>query len=189
MSVLHEAVACGDTQRLGDLLQQTRVEINEQDFDWDGRTPLFWAVIIGNVQCARMLLQAGANPTILNNDYKSVAHFAAENGRYDLLKMVVDYGCDVTVVDKFGDSAIDYALVYGHLECADLLSQVLRGELRRKFEPSDWLEPTHHVTKDAHQDIRRRLVAMATRTNLHPHDIHKKKNKLLLRRGHSDVGN
>ena len=56
MSLLHEAAACGEIQKLGDLLAQGRLDKDERDEDWEGRTPLFWAVIAGNMQCVRMLL-------------------------------------------------------------------------------------------------------------------------------------
>ena len=57
MSALHEAAACGDIDKLEDLLAQNRINKNEKDEDWDGRTPLFWASIEGHVSCVKLLLE------------------------------------------------------------------------------------------------------------------------------------
>lgn len=57
MSVLHEAAASGDVDKLEDLLKQSRTNKNEKDEDWDGRTPLFWAVIEGHLRCVKLLLE------------------------------------------------------------------------------------------------------------------------------------
>ncbi|CAK8680421.1 unnamed protein product [Clavelina lepadiformis] len=138
MSILHEVAACGDVERLDDLLEQHRIDRDEKDEDWDGRTPLFWSAIEGHYLCVKKLLQAGANPTLRNHDEKTVAHYAAESGRCDILKAVIEYGCDITATDKYGDTAMDHALLYGNLECADLISQALRGELNYRVDPSYW---------------------------------------------------
>lgn len=57
MSVLHESAASGDTERLGDLLDQKKYDKDEPDNDWGGRTPLMWAVIAGHVRSVKLLLQ------------------------------------------------------------------------------------------------------------------------------------
>ncbi|XP_076816840.1 uncharacterized protein LOC143462523 isoform X2 [Clavelina lepadiformis] len=114
-----EVAACGDVERLNDLLEQHRIDRDEKDEDWDGRTPLFWSAIEGHYLCVKKLLQAGANPTLRNHNEKTVAHYAAESGRY-------------------GDTAMDHALLYGNLECADLISQALRGEFNYRVDPSYW---------------------------------------------------
>ena len=57
MSLLHEAAACGDVDKLEDLLSRSRANTNERDEDWGGRTPLFWATIKGHLHCVKLLLK------------------------------------------------------------------------------------------------------------------------------------
>jgi len=56
MTDLHEAAACGDIERLQDVLSQTKVDIDKKDEDWEDRTALFWAVITQHAKSVRILL-------------------------------------------------------------------------------------------------------------------------------------
>lgn len=154
MSLLHETVASGDIERLYDILEQNRYDKNERDEDWEGRTPLFWAVYNGHFDCVKVLLQvyifirsllfyglsnptkaliqflkAGANPTILNHNDKSPAHCAAATGDREMLKLLVDYGCDIRTIDKYRSYFFVFCwflsrLIWAEQRCVPLASFV-----------------------------------------------------------------
>jgi len=44
--------------------------------------------------------QAGADPTVKNCEEKTAAHYAAESGHYEILKLLIEYGCDISAKDK-----------------------------------------------------------------------------------------
>ena len=53
-----------------------------------------------NKRIQKLFFQSGADPSARNNDDKTVAHYTAESGRCDILKVVLEHGCDVKIADK-----------------------------------------------------------------------------------------
>lgn len=79
MSVLHEAASVGDLIALEDAVKEG-LNVNERDVQWDSRTPLHVACLVGHKNCAYVLLKAGADPNCVTNTGSSPAHFACEGG-------------------------------------------------------------------------------------------------------------
>lgn len=63
---LHTAVFKNDVTKLKHLLSDKHLSLDQKDVR--GRTPLLLAVTLGHVDCARALLDAGANPNIEDNN-------------------------------------------------------------------------------------------------------------------------
>ncbi len=77
--------------------------------------PLGWAVIGGQTEAVRILLEAGANPNSsvrIASSTPTVLMHAATNNRPDIVKLLVEQGADLTLKDKNGNTALD--LVRGH---------------------------------------------------------------------------
>ncbi|RWR78916.1 ankyrin repeat, PH and SEC7 domain-containing protein [Cinnamomum micranthum f. kanehirae] len=94
--------------------------------DKEGRTPLHLAASKGAVQCARMLVEAGASRNATSNDGRTALFRAAANGHLEMVRLLLDVGADPTINNNHGRSPLDVARDKGHKEIIDILE---RGEL------------------------------------------------------------
>ncbi|KAM3875868.1 cyclin-dependent kinase 4 inhibitor C [Diretmus argenteus] len=86
------------------------------------RTPL-QVVKLGSPAVARALLDAGADPNVPDRSIcrLTVTHDAARVGFEDTVRVLVDYGADVNLVDWHGNLPLHLAAGAGHLEVVRLL--------------------------------------------------------------------
>ncbi|KAL5339392.1 ankyrin repeat-containing domain protein [Aspergillus crustosus] len=80
---LHEAAANGNVSTMKILLDHG-ADANRRDAA--GKTALSYALWASNRESTKRLLNEGANPMSLENDFQSLLHFAAEVGDLELLK-------------------------------------------------------------------------------------------------------
>ena len=90
---LHELVVAGDRVGVGQILAKARPPINLQDAR--GRTPLSHACQHGHVEIAKLLLNAGASPGVLERDNVTLLHHAKTA---DIALLLLDRGLDVSGV-------------------------------------------------------------------------------------------
>lgn len=88
-----------------DRLVQNNVEINSPDFDGD--TPLHFAVMNNNAEAAAYLLENGANTNVKNKDGITPLHIAVKEKNYDIAGMLLAAGADRNTKDINGISALD----------------------------------------------------------------------------------
>ena len=70
----------------------------------DGVTPLCWAAMEGHPESARLLLDAGADPSARNRDGATPLHGAAFLGRDEMVALLVESGADVNAVQPGHES-------------------------------------------------------------------------------------
>jgi hypothetical protein len=97
------------------VLLEKNVDINERDFV--GRTPLFYAVRTGNLKDAEFLIAKGADMTLADEYGHTPAHVAAiKTGSYDskssdlyfdILKSLMEKGADINARDYRGRTVLD----------------------------------------------------------------------------------
>jgi hypothetical protein len=76
----------------------------------------------GDVGKVRAVLDAGASVNAANRYGVTALGFAAERGHFDVVRLLVERGADVNVVDSFyGSRPVDFALRGGHLDIAVFL--------------------------------------------------------------------
>lgn len=69
---------------------------------FSGSTPLVSAATFGHTEIAKMLIDAGADLTIANNDGTTPLHSAAFFCRVEIVQMLIDAGADKTLKNSFG---------------------------------------------------------------------------------------
>lgn len=72
-------------------------------------TLLHWTACHDSPQCAQLLLDCGANPNIKDDRDWTPLHYAAKRGFYEIVKMLIASGADVTIVDFESKTAYDLA--------------------------------------------------------------------------------
>ena len=55
-----------------------------------GETPLHWACINGNLDIVRLLLEAGADPTMVDDEDNSILHFAVETSNLTVAYFILE---------------------------------------------------------------------------------------------------
>lgn len=106
------------------LLIQRGAEVDAKENK--GRTPLLSFAATGgsDIEIARMLLAAGADPEIksaTDDDSYAALHYAAETGNVELGKLLIAAHVDVNYRNHDGDAALHFGLESNHLEIVQLL--------------------------------------------------------------------
>lgn len=88
-----------------------------------GITPLLLASMLGHVQIAQLLLEAGANPRIVDWLMKStVVHKSGYMGRPQVIPLILQKGAEIDAQGPYnGYTALHDAVWHGHLEAAQAL--------------------------------------------------------------------
>jgi len=110
---LHRAVSLGASHFTNgesvSLLLSAGANINVRTLMGD--TPVHWAATSYYPENNLLpLLKAGVNPNDINNNGESPLHVASKTGSRVAVELLLGYGADVSMSDKNGFTALDYAL-------------------------------------------------------------------------------
>ncbi|XP_028639992.1 ankyrin repeat domain-containing protein 55 isoform X1 [Grammomys surdaster] len=112
---LHAATAEPDVRLLIVLLQQSSLsEINHQDTE--GMTPLHWAAFHNRPQHTQMLLKKGADPTLVDKDFKTALHWAVQSGNRILCSIILSHRQGPSIInydDESGKTCVHIAAASG----------------------------------------------------------------------------
>jgi hypothetical protein len=86
-------------------------------------TALVWASEMGSTECAKKLLDAGADPNIYEVDGWSALHWAARNGHLKVAEFLVDHGARLGQPDHEGHIPLDWAIGREHWEVVSFLER------------------------------------------------------------------
>ena len=128
-----------DLDRRGVIRQWERKTITEprpKDMNKGGFTPLLYAAREGCVECARRLLDAGADPDIADPERVSPLNMALLNLHFDFAATMIEAGADVDKWDLFGRSPMYMA--------ADVSTLPVKGNGAMAVIPS----PDSHTALD-----------------------------------------
>lgn len=92
--------------------------------DQAGRTALMYAASGPNVATVNVLLEANADPNVVDKVENFTAlMFAAAEGQLEVVDALLKRGADTTLTDVDGDTARDFATQNGHQAVVERLSQ------------------------------------------------------------------
>ncbi|XP_068127937.1 ankyrin repeat domain-containing protein 55 isoform X2 [Hyperolius riggenbachi] len=122
---LHAATAEADVRLLSVLLQQSTLsEINHQDNE--GMTSLHWAAFHNRPQHVQILLQKGADPTLVDKDFKTALHWAVQSGNRVLCSIILDHQQGQSTInydDENGKTCMHIAAAAGY---SDIICELAR---------------------------------------------------------------
>ena len=126
--IVHLAAGVGDTTLLKILLKN-KIDINKRDAL--GRTPLLFALLYDRTQCAKMLLDQGADYfSLANNQGKTLLMVAAERRNIEGMKLLLHAGANIFAKDNRGWTALTHAAfgnsnMHNRDKCIKLLKSVM----------------------------------------------------------------
>ena len=86
------------------------------------RTPLHMAAAYGEAECAKLLIEWGAEMNALDVDGRSPLFFASVNGHFNALATLLEMGfAELDIGDNRGDTALHAAASKGNQPCLNLL--------------------------------------------------------------------
>lgn len=112
---LHHIVLEGDIKLLSEAIRGD-VDVNKRATG--GWTPLLSAVANGKRDAANILLEAGANPDLVNANEVTPLIYAARYGDLSMCKLLLKYKANLDVQDMWGNTALMKALLVGSEEVA-----------------------------------------------------------------------
>ena len=87
-------------------------------------SPCTMQVANGFEDCADVLLQARADPTLKDHQGRTPVHFAALCGHFGLVETLIQHGGSPSTPDKHGYTPIHWAAYNGHDKCLEALLEV-----------------------------------------------------------------
>ena len=118
---LHLIVAKGSLEGVAILVDLPLLDLNAKD--GDGRTALHIACGLGNSGEAivDVLLRAGADPAVTDDDGSLPLHIAVANGLARCTRLLLEMGSSAGAVNVAGDTPLHIAALAGHSEIMRLL--------------------------------------------------------------------
>jgi len=102
---IHTAVLSNNTEAVKEHIKAGS-DINEKD-KFGGSSPLISAAVFGKTEIAKMLIDAGADLNIQNNDGSTALVTAAFFCRPQIVKMLLEKGADKTLKNNYKQTAYD----------------------------------------------------------------------------------
>jgi ankyrin repeat protein len=117
-AVLIEAVQNDDRVAVEQALQQ-KVDVNARSDD--GGTALGWAAIRCNIEIAALLIKAGANPNLTNEQRVGALYLAIVNGSPAIVQMLLEKGADPNLARQDGETPLMTAARLGQVDTIKML--------------------------------------------------------------------
>uniref|UniRef100_A0AAY4DUH6 Ankyrin repeat domain-containing protein 55 n=1 Tax=Denticeps clupeoides TaxID=299321 RepID=A0AAY4DUH6_9TELE len=166
---LHAATAEVDFRLMGVLLQQsTLCEINHQDNE--GMTALHWASFHNRPQHVQALLQKGADPTLVDKDFKTALHWAVQTGSRLLCSLILNHHLGGSVInydDENGKTCVHIAAAAGFSDIIYELAHVHETNLQAL--DVDERTPLHWAAAAGKEDCVQALLQLGVEPD--PRDI------------------
>ncbi|KAM9588052.1 ankyrin repeat domain-containing protein 55 isoform 5-T5 [Morphnus guianensis] len=154
---LHAATAEPDVRLLNVLLQQSNLsEINHQDNE--GMTSLHWAAFHNRPQHTQTLLHKGADPTLVDKDFKTALHWAVQSGNRILCSIILDHYQGPSIInydDENGKTCMHIAAAAGYSDIISELAKVPECNLQALDVDDSRSEPVHQFSSQNNRFLKK----------------------------------
>jgi len=115
------------------------------NLDWQdekyGKTSLHWATQYwGNVEIVRMLIDAGADVNLKDNNGDTPLHVAAKYGRVEIVRILINARANLDVQNNHDETPVHYAAMNGNPGIARMLIDAGADETILNDEGLRWDE-------------------------------------------------
>ncbi|KAL3865615.1 hypothetical protein ACJMK2_042987 [Sinanodonta woodiana] len=191
-SCLHVACQLGQAQVV-DALLETNLQIDLKNKN--GVTPLHFALMFGNVEIAKKLIEKGCDINLSSGRLdKTPLHISSEMGSKTIAEILIEKGADPMAKDRKGHSPMHYASMNGEKDIVVMLmeqnadqSEARSLKHRRKKEMKG-LTPIHYAARRGRVDVLKSLIQSGVNADL-PDMYGRSPLYLAARFGHEDVVN
>ncbi|KAF5291783.1 hypothetical protein FQA39_LY14271 [Lamprigera yunnana] len=126
--------------------------------DSQSRTPLHIAALYGKVDCAKYLIEKGAEIDCKDSNGKTPLIAAAQNGQKQILELFLTHKSDVTQYDNNGNTALHLACLRKHTQTALLLLQHIQDKNIVNMVNDDRKIPLHLAAHNGLVNVTSELI-------------------------------
>uniref|UniRef100_A0A1I8J5S6 ANK_REP_REGION domain-containing protein n=1 Tax=Macrostomum lignano TaxID=282301 RepID=A0A1I8J5S6_9PLAT len=165
---LMEALSAGSAE--ANLRMSAKLEYR----DWRLRTPLMWAALgcwkttTKHVECAKLLLEAGANPNAADMDGNTALHLAAAASNADVIRLLLDAGASVRCYNRQGQtpSMVAEKIETDNKEILLMLREAELLELRNTWLQRREKDPASSSSIEAETEHTKRMIELVRKVQL-----------------------
>ncbi|KAJ5176350.1 uncharacterized protein N7482_002227 [Penicillium canariense] len=133
------------------LLKSTAIDVSIANHD--GERPLHVIPFRKGYACTVLsaLIDSGAEVSSLNSMHQTCLHLASEAGNPDAVRILLNEGCDMTLLDMHGLSPVHYAVRHNHPDIVRLMFDSHQEQLSEFITQDNLLDKNilyHHVESE-----------------------------------------
>ena len=164
---LHCIAYMGITEIATDMVNMERWDLNGRD--WNGATPLIWAIKYGNYRLVKLLLEQGVDPTLSDKQGLTPLTHAAKTGQVGAVRLLLERGnVNPNPPGEDGRTPLSYAAEAGHEEVVKTLLEPtgVNPNLADKYGRT----PLSYATESGHKGV---VKALLQRLDVNPDSSNK----------------
>ena len=155
---LFKAVLYKKHKVLQELVTKNEIDVNEIACYEDLVVrPLYLAALIGHLKCVTILLAAGADPNLEDDQNQTALHVSARSGNLECLERLILAGGNVNHQSTLGVTPLMSAAGNGHIECIKLC--LARGAHVNHKTPTHNVTPLHTAASNGSVEAVSALMA------------------------------
>ena len=164
---LHKAVESNDMTALQAAVSEKSL-LNE--IDTAGLTPLILAISLDNATAARLLLEAGADPTQPDTRGNAPLHIAAQRNNRNLLPLLLERSKSPDPVNQAGQTPLHVAIETLNPQVAGMLINARASLVRKDARGNNLLHMICHRDNPQYEKILEVMLKRVSDVNLRNHD-------------------
>ncbi|XP_013391240.1 ankyrin-1-like [Lingula anatina] len=128
-----------------------------------GQTALHIALLTGNADMVKLLLDSGAEVNAENEDGRTPLYWAAEEGHEDIVKLLLEHGTDPNITNEWGRTPLYWAAEEGH---EDIVKLLLEHGTDPNITNESGRTPLCWAAEEGHEDIVKLLLERGADPNI-----------------------